>query len=94
MTSIRVHSIMNVTLKFFVDLSPIWQPVAILVSLFHNIHDHFDLLCFHEKFTYIFCLGLSTMECVSIEQKKANLLNIVNIMLEVRTLGKSSFGNL
>ena len=29
---------MNFTLKFFVDLSPVWQPAAILVSVSLNIN--------------------------------------------------------
>ena len=73
--------------RFFSICHLFWQPVTILVSLFHNIHDHvccWLLLCFHEKFSYIFLL---TIQCGFYWTEKANLLNI----MPWRTVKESSF---
>ena len=63
-------------LSFSLICHLIWQLIAILVSLFHS-RSRWCLLCFHEKFlTYSWnSLAPLTMECVSIKQKKSNLLN-------------------
>ena len=65
---------------WFVTCFDYWLPFWYL--FFHNIHDH--ACCVFTRIFLTFSwnrLGLLTMKCVSItKQKKANLLNIVNIM--------------
>ena len=75
---------MNVILKFFVNLSPIWQALAILVSVSLNINIPTELffitftsvLYFQEKLL----LFLESSWTVFAIEQRVKLLNIVNIM--------------
>ena len=91
---LEVIPILNVTMKFFVNFSPLQQPLANLVTLFHNI-ELLSAVFSQETFIVLHHLRLSWTDKKGLKnlfEQKAKLLNIVNIIQSSRK--KGSFENL